>query len=103
MKLVLSLAEEIGPHLADGAKAAGFRSRRVEPYVDLCEEIVLDFTGVRNANSSFVNALVAGIVEQHGARVLDRLVFKGCNPIIRVLVETAIDLGLQKIEGRIDA
>jgi hypothetical protein len=103
MKLELSLVEEFGPHLADGERAAGFRSGRIEPYVDLCEEIVLDFTGVRNANSSFVNALVAGMVEQHGERVLDRLVFKGCNPVIRVLVETAIDLGLRKIQGRIDA
>ena len=103
MKLELSLAEEFGAHLADGARAAEFRQRRIEPYVDLTREIVLDFTGVRNSNSSFMNALVAGMVEQHGAGVLDHLVFKGCNPPVRVLVEAAIDLGLRKIEGRIDA
>ena len=76
---------------------------RIEPYVDLCEEIVLDFAGVRTANSSIVNALVAGLVEQHGERMLKLLVFKGCNPVLRVLVEAAIDLGLQKIDGRVDA
>ena len=76
---------------------------RIEPYVDLCEEIVLDFTGVRTANSSFVNALVAGLVEQHGERVLQLVIFKGCNPVLRVLVDAAIDLGLQKIDGRVDA
>ena len=103
MKLELSLVEEFGPHLADGERAASFRFRRIEPYIDLCPEIVLDFTGVRNANSSFVNALVAGIIEQHGERAVDRLVFKGCNDVIRVLVETAIDLGMRKIRGRIDA
>jgi anti-anti-sigma regulatory factor len=67
------------------------------------EEIVLDFSGVRNANSSFINALVTGIVEQHGQRVLDQLVFKGCNPVVRVLVESAIELGLHKIQGTISA
>jgi len=103
MKLELSLAEEFGAHLADGTRAAEFRLRRIEPYVDLTREIVLDFTGVRNSNSSFMNALVAGMVEQHGEGVLDHLVFKGCNPPVRVLVEAAIDLGLRKIEGRIDA
>ncbi len=103
MKLELSLAEEFGPHLADGARAVEFRQRRIEPYVGLSREIVLDFSGVRNANSSFVNALVAGLVEQHGEGVLDHLVFKGCNPVIRVLAEAAIDLGLRKIEGRVDA
>jgi anti-anti-sigma regulatory factor len=76
---------------------------RIEPYVGICDEVVIDFSGVRHANSSFVNALVAGIVEQHGRDVLKILVFKGCNPVVRVLVDGAIALGLQKIEGRIDA
>jgi len=53
---------------------------------------VLNFNGVRNANSSFVNALVAGFIEQHGTQMLDRLVFQGCNPVVRVLVESAISL-----------
>lgn len=103
MKLDIDIAKELGTHLADGARAAEFRLRRIEPYVDLAPEIVLDFTGVRIANSSFVNALVAGMIEQHGERMVNRLVFKGCNPAIRVLVEAAIELGLRKIEGRIDA
>lgn len=102
MKQELSLAGEFGLHLADGAAAAAFRATRIEPYVGLCDEIVLDFTGVRHANSSFVNALVAGVVGQHGRGVLKVLVFKGCNPVVRVLVEGAISLGLRKIEGRVD-
>ncbi len=93
MKLELKLAEEFGPRLSDGERAAEFRTGRIDPYAGICEEMVLDFTGVRNANSSFVNALVAGIIEHHGIEVLDRLVFKGCNPVIRVLVESAISLG----------
>lgn len=99
----LQLAKELGAHLADGETAARFRLARIEPYVSLCPEITLDFTGVRNANSSFMNALVSALVEQHGEAVLDRLVFKGCNPVLHVLVESAIELGLEKIQGRIDA
>jgi len=68
-----------------------------------CEKVVIDFTDVRTANSSFVNALIAGVVERHGRDVPKILVFKGCNPVIRVLVDGAIALGLQKTEGRIDA
>jgi hypothetical protein len=103
MKHELSLAEEFGTHLADGTLAAAFRRSRIEPYVGMCEKVVLDFNGVRNANSSFINALIAGLVEQHGRDVLKVLVFKGCNPVVRVLVEGAISLGLKKTEGRIDA
>ncbi len=96
MKLELHLAQEFGPRLADGARAAEFRMGRLDPYADICKEIVLDFTGVRSANSSFVNALVSGFIEQHGPKALDLLVFQGCNPVIRVLVEAAISLGLEK-------
>lgn len=99
----LSLATEFGLQLADGDRAASFRMTRVEPYLGMCEQVVLDFSGVRSANSSFVNALVAGIVEQHGAAVLQKLTFKGCNPVIRVLIEAAIALGLRKSTGRVDA
>lgn len=96
MRLELNLAEEFGPYLADGAVAAEFRMGRIDPYADVYAEIVLNFTGVRMANSSFVNALVAGVIEQHGPALLERLVFQGCNPVIRVLVESAISLGMEK-------
>jgi len=103
MKLELHLADEFGPGLADGALALEFRMGRIDPYADICEEMVLNFTGVRVANSSFINALVAGAIEQSGPDLLNRLVFKGCNPVIRVLVEAAISLGLEKIAGRTPA
>lgn len=103
MKLQLLLVEEFGPLLGDGDLAAQYRAGRIDPYVDLCGEIVLDFTGVRTGNSSFVNALVAGLVQEHGEAVLKLLVFKGCNPVLQVLVASAIDLGLQKFEARVGA
>ena len=64
---------------------------------------MLDFTGVRTANSSFVNALITALLEHHGEAILQMLTFKGCNPVLQVLVEGAIDLGLQKMDERIDA
>jgi hypothetical protein len=96
MKLELDLAREFGPRLADGALAAEFRAGRMDPYAAICEEFVLDFSGVRSANSSFVNALVSGFIEQHGPAFLDKMVFQGCNPVVRVLVESAISLGTEK-------
>jgi hypothetical protein len=102
MKHELSLAEEFGPQLADGTLAARFRQQRIEPYLQICEQVVLDFSRVRSANSSFINALVAGTIENHGQQVLTKLVFKGCNAVIRVLVESAIELGLEKSK-RVDA
>lgn len=103
MKLELRMAEDFGTSLADGSRAMEYRVGHIDPYIGLCQEIVLDFTGVRIANSSFMNALVCGLIEQHGQDVLGILTFKACNPVLRVLVESAIDLGLSKISGKVDA
>lgn len=96
MTLELYLADEFGRSMSDGSRAYEYRRGRLDPYVDISETIVIDFTGVRSANSSFVNALVAGAVEQHGDAFLTKVKFKGCSPVIRVLVESAISLGCEK-------
>jgi hypothetical protein len=97
------LADDCGTILADGSKALAYRHRQIDPYLELCEKVVLDFSGVRSANSSFMNALISGLLEQHGEQVLEKLVFKSCKPAIAVLVEAAIELGISKSVARIAA
>jgi hypothetical protein len=100
MTLQLEVANDFGAHLADGVAASKYRITRIDPLAGLLDKLVLDFTGVRNANSSFMNALITGLIEQHGAVFLEKVTFKGCNPVLKVLVEAAIDLGLQKLAGK---
>lgn len=97
MTTELRLADEFGAHLADGPRAAAFRSEKIEPLLEQPGDIVLDFSNVRNANSSFTNALLSGLIEKHGEGVLEQILFKGCNPVIKVLVESAIQLGIGKL------
>jgi hypothetical protein len=96
MNLIISIASEFGTHLSDGSKAYAFRLGGLDPYVDISPEILLDFTGVRSANSSFINALIGGAVEQHGPAFLEKVTFKGCTPVIQVLIESAVSLGMDK-------
>lgn len=103
MNLELKIGNDLGSHLADGFAAAEYRLGRIDPYIDICKEIVLDFSGVRTANSSFINGLIVGLIEQHGPKVLNQLVFKGCNPVMQALVQAGVDLSLSKIDGRVDA
>lgn len=100
MRLELRLAEELGTHLADGIKAVAFRMTRIKPYVAMNADIVMDFSGVRHANSSFVNGLLTALFEDHGEAFLRRITFRGCNDIVRVLVEGAIALGVDKYDAR---
>jgi hypothetical protein len=96
----LHLEPRFGTFLAEGALAAEFRLREIEPYFHTYEIITLDFTGVRNTNSSFVNALIVPLIEFHGNEALRKLRFKGCNPIVRIMIESALTLGVQKARGQ---
>jgi STAS-like domain of unknown function (DUF4325) len=100
MNRELSLAGEFGTFLAEGARAAEFRLREVEPYLHAYEAITLDFAGVRNVNSSFANALLVPLIEIHGMDALGRLHFRNCNPIVRVILEGAINLGVARARER---
>jgi hypothetical protein len=99
----IHLREQFGPRLSDGLQAYGFRVSNIDPYLNLpnCDQVVLDFTGIRIANSAFVNALVSGLLEQHGQDVLNKLVFRGCLPTVRFLVEAAIEPGMCKHAERV--
>lgn len=96
------LRDEFGPRLSNGAEAYAFRISNIDPYLSLpqVEQVVLDFTAIRSANSSFVNALISGLLEQHGAETLRKIVFRGCLPSIQVLVQSAVDLGMEKHSER---
>jgi hypothetical protein len=96
MKLELNLAKDFGTFLAEGALAAAYRLQRIEPFYHTYGEIVLDFTGVRNINSSFANALITPLIDQHGEAALGKIRFRGCNAIVRVMIEGALALGLER-------
>ena len=100
MKHTVHLASEFGSRLIDCEKAYSFRVQSLDRYVDICEKIRLDFTGVRVANSSFINALVSGFIADHGQSAINKLVFQGCLSTVRVLVQAAVDLGMTKHSER---
>jgi hypothetical protein len=101
MTKVFQLREEFGPALSDGEIAYRFRVMNIEPFLTSGALIDIDFTGIRVANSGFVNALIADLFEQHGAALLDKMVFRGCLPTVRVLVQAAVDLGMIKHQERL--
>ncbi|MES2982893.1 MAG: STAS-like domain-containing protein [Verrucomicrobiota bacterium] len=96
----IHLREGFGLRLSDGSQAYSFRITNIDPYLAICDQVILDFTGIRSANSSFINALISGLFEQHGVATLNKLVFRGCLPTIQVLVQSAVDLGMLKHSER---
>jgi hypothetical protein len=92
----IRLADVFGTFLAEGARAASFRLQQIEPFFHTYATIVLDFTDVRNVNSSFANALIVPLIEMHGEEAFVKLRFKNCSPLVRVMVQSALSLGVQE-------
>ncbi len=101
MILTIPLAERFGRLLGNGADAYAFRMAEIDPYVATSDQIIFDFNGVRAANSSFINALITGLIADHGEALVEKLVFRGCLPTVRVLVQGAVDLGITKTEEQL--
>jgi hypothetical protein len=98
MKLTINVHDEFGAFCGNGEAAARFRHERIDAYAGIAESIVLDFGGVRNANSSFCNALVANLISQNTAEIVGRIRFLNCNPNLQVMLRAAVDLGLSRLE-----
>ena len=95
-KRQFKLAEIFGTFLAEGSRAAAFRVGNLEQSLAANEAVVLDFAGVRNINDSFANALIVPLIEIHGDGVLERLKFVNCNGIVRVMIDGALSLGMER-------
>lgn len=99
MNLHIQLSEEFGDFLADGEKAAAFRYSRIDPFIHSHQQITLDFLGIRNMNSSFANALIANLISQ-SPEVLSKLHFANTNPRVRVTIEAALSLGVERLNEK---
>ena len=96
MNLTVSVLAEFGTFCADGEAAARFREVRIDPYIGVADVIELDFSGVRNTNTSFCNALVGNLVIQNGPTVLRHLRLANCRENVKTLLCAAVELGLTK-------
>ena len=99
MKHEIDIFEEFGPRLANGAEAYQFRVQTLESYFNICDVLVIDFSKVRISNSSFMNALLASLFEHDAPLALEKLEFRGCQGVVKIMVEAAIDLGVSKYEN----
>lgn len=89
--MTLRLFERAGAFAENKDVARDIRVSELMPALARGEEVVLDFTGVEGATQSFVHALISDPLRVHGVRVLDRLAFKSCSPVVKKVVGIVVD------------
>ena len=88
------------PFLSDGDKGMLFRIAEVEPKISLGDSVVFDFTGVENMTDSFSNACFVQLFFTHREMLGNRIQFKGCSPVIRHFVLSALSLADDMAKAR---
>jgi hypothetical protein len=83
--------------------ARKLRTEQVMPALRDGGSIVIDFTGVSLSTQSFVHALISDALRKHGASVLEKIAFKGCNDAIKALVSTVCDYMQDSTHAPIEA
>jgi len=79
--------------------AAGIREDSLRPALDRGREVALNFTGVALATQSFIHAMVSDVLRNHGEGALKLIVFKGCAPGVRGIIETVIQYSLETADA----
>lgn len=95
MNQELTLASDLGTYLADGSRAAEYRLQRIEPILGVYDLVILDLENVRGMNSSFANALLVPLIVNHGQEILQKLRFRHCNPLVKLMLEAALAMGVR--------
>lgn len=94
----IQLQPVFGGFCADATNAAAFRMREIESHLHFADTLVLDFKDVKNVNASFANALLVPIFSRHPKEAVQKIRFKNCNSVVRVVIASAVSMGLATAE-----
>ena len=93
MQLVIEMKPLFGRFGGDPDSAIRFRHQYIDPHILGPDTIVLDFEGMAGINSSFANGLIANLVQQHSAAIMEKISLVNCKTSIRALIDLAVQIG----------
>jgi hypothetical protein len=99
MKTTIIMYDHFGSFCANSEKAISFNVNVIKPLLDSGSIIFFDFSNVKNMNSSFANALFTNIILNYGTEVLSNLHFSNCHKILKVLISSALEIGLKQLSS----
>ena len=94
----IALNDVVGSFAEDKDAAGRLRTSIILPALAKGGRIQLDFAGITLATQSFIHALIAEALRQHGESVLDRIDFKNCDRVVKGIVETVVQYVLETTE-----
>ena len=90
-EITINLLPLAGTFAENKDTARDIRREQILPALEQNKTVILDFSGITSATQSFIHALISHVIRQHGIDVLDRLLFKSCNDVVRNIVSIVTD------------
>jgi hypothetical protein len=91
---ILDLATDFAE---DKDVAASIREESLHPALADGKQVTVDFTGVALATQSFIHAMISDVLRKHGEDALQSILFKGCQPGVRGIIETVVQYSLETL------
>ena len=76
--------------LGDGSEGNRYCTTVVAPVLEEGGTVTFDFEGIEGMTDSFANAAFANLFEKYRGLIGNRLNFKGCSPLIKDFLASAL-------------
>ena len=87
----ITLFNRTGPYAENKDVARDIRVAELMPELEKNESIVIDFHGIQTATQSFVHALLSEAIRRFGVVVIDKIIFKDCDPSVQQIITIVTD------------
>ena len=85
--------------LGDGSEGNRYCTTVVAPILEAGGTVTFDFEGIEGMTDSFANAAFANLFEKHRGVIGTRLLFKGCSPLIKDFLASALAMARSREMG----
>jgi len=103
MKRIIRMSDQFGTFCASGKQALDFLRETVMPILSEGNEVIFDFQNIRQANSSFANALFANLVVRYGQDIVGKIKIRHCPPYVQTLISAGLEMGIKQSLQRINS
>ena len=88
---IISIYDEVGQFAENKDTARSLRLKKILPALDAGDIVILDFKRVSSTTQSFIHALISDVIRTKGINVLDKMLFKNCNEVVKAVIEIVVE------------
>lgn len=86
--ILIKMKEHINGYGENKDIAKYIRQNIILPALEKSEDVTIDFESITGVTQSFIHALLAEPIRKYPDEIFDKVTFKNCNDMVRVIVET---------------